>query len=469
MSRILPKIVHLTGIVARILPLLNSRTTRYVGLEALSTVTHHGGVDARKLIAKEATPALIRLMQELPDDIKANDLAIATISHAVGAVINEQHVTKSALRSLDIPSILRLLLANMRKPDAPFHLLTHGHDFLTSATLHCHQEIKAIPPIVSLIVSALRSNDLSTRCGAMASLVRLNNPDSEEDHRHFDPQAFIGVVSRGIPLRLSELCMDYGPTKCEMTLTLSCTRDFQAAMMRCAQDHDLYALGRVIGELITRTEFSVTEGGFQVKNEKTGALELADCGLPFKMWHDSLPHCAKALRRNGSRSDLDMADIIDLKYLVIRSRIPEAIELAKKAIERNPHVAYFYYIIGLGADRNQALRSVKKGLKAKYTTPFVRLYSLWRAVEHAGDLGLTMLASASTGDAEYVQGVAFLMSALDDAKAFVSEAPPDARHLHTVLNWYIILSVAISGPDLSLDFRELDVRTPHSTFVQMFC
>ncbi|OBZ78395.1 hypothetical protein A0H81_02619 [Grifola frondosa] len=231
----------------------------------------------------------------------------------------------------------------------------------------------------------------------------------------------------------------------------------QRAMMRCAQDHDLYALGKTLSQLILRTEFSILEGGFQTLDERTGQYEIRDLGLPFQMWTDALPHCAKALRVRGSPADLDMADIVELKFLIIRQRIPEAVELGQRAVERNPKLAYAYYAIGMSADNSLGLRAVKKGLMCKNTTPFVRNYMLWRAVEHAGNMGVSLLQEAKAGDKDHTEGVAFLMSAFEDAKAFVSDAPPDARHMHTILNWYIILALAIRGPELSENLGELNV------------
>lgn len=176
----------------------------------------------------------------------------------------------------------------------------------------------------------------------------------------------------------------------------------------------------------------------------------------FKMWADALPHCAAALRRTGAPDDLDAADIVECKSLVMRQCVPDAVQLAQRAIERSPQVAYFYYVIGLGADRAIGLRASKKGLKARKITPFVRHYLLWRAVDQAGQLGLEKLQSSSPGDTTYQEGVAFFMSALEDAKTFVGETPPDNRHMRTVLNWYILLTIAISGPELGVQLGELD-------------
>ena len=65
------------------------------------------------------------------------------------------------------------------------------------------------------------------------------------------------------------------------------------------------------------------------------------------------------------------------------------------------------------------------------------------------------LAQARAGDKEYSEGVAFLMSALEDAEEFFKVAPPDARHMTDVVNWYIILTLSIRGNEISEDLREI--------------
>lgn len=462
--------LFLVGIIARILPLLDSRATRYVGLEALDTVTHHGGQDVRQRVAQEAAPILVGLLETLPDDQKANELILSSLTHSVGAAIfNQEHADLTKYPSLDIPKLLRLVLASIQRPGPSLHLLMHAFSFLNCATLQCHKEVKAIPALISLFVASLCASDVSIRCEGLVSLVRLYEHESEMDYLGLDPHARFNACQRGFPPQLSELLMRYGPQKCETFLTLECTRDYQFAMNRCGQDHDLYALGLKIGGLITRTEFAISEGYFHVEGDD-GERVLTDRGLPFKMWIDSFPYCANALREKGTAPDLDLADIVDLKFLVVRQRTQDADAFARRAIQRNPHIAYFYYVVGLCAeDANEGLRFCKKGLKAKYTTPFVRQYLLWRSVENAGDLGIILLAQSSSiyEGTYHQQGVAFLMSALEDAKLYIAEAPPDARQLHTVLNWYIHLTFAIKGSELSLDFRELNVRMLYTPFMRL--
>ena len=62
---------------------------------------------------------------------------------------------------------------------------------------------------------------------------------------------------------------------------------------------------------------------------------MIDGGLPFKRWTDALPHCATALRARGSRDDLDAADVLELKYFIIRQRVPDAVRLGERAAARH--------------------------------------------------------------------------------------------------------------------------------------
>lgn len=97
-------------------------------------------------------------------------------------------------------------------------------------------------------------------------------------------------------------------------MTLRAMRDFQVAMNRVAQDKDLYKLGITLAELILRTEFAISDGGWNVIDELTGQREKSpDIGLPFTMYMDALPHCAKAIRAKGVASEKDLADILECK------------------------------------------------------------------------------------------------------------------------------------------------------------
>ncbi|KAI0674593.1 hypothetical protein C8Q78DRAFT_1076212 [Trametes maxima] len=442
------------GLLAKVIPLIEYDSTRHMALNALSVVTHHGGVVARREIARK-NAVLMKIMREHPDDAKVLELATVTMAHATSAVLGSEDPPDSGLvKEIQVRNALNVTVQNIRKPIATHYMIDHAFGLLAGATRHCPQDCKSTPSMLPLLVSCLRSENVITRCSALGGLIRLTANESEPDRQNFDPQKLMAAVQRRFPEHLQDLMMDYGLERCDTMLTLTTTRDYQQAMMRCAQDHDLAALGRSLAMFIQRTEFAIAEGMFQTEGPG-GRRETLDLGLPFTMWTDSLPHCARALRARGTPSDLDMADVLDLKFYIIRSRIPDAVSLGQRAVERNPDLAYAYYAISMGADRQQGLRAVKKGLKCKNITPFVRQYLLWRAIEHAGDLGVSTLQDAKHEGADRAEGIAFLMSAWEDTKTFAAEAPPDNRHMQTILSWYVILTIAIKGPELSEDLREL--------------
>ncbi|KZT10285.1 uncharacterized protein LAESUDRAFT_721627 [Laetiporus sulphureus 93-53] len=442
--------------VSKLVPLLDIPLTRYIVLQALSTVTHHGGLVARHEIAK-LTPTLLRLLGEFPDDDALTELTTVIMFHAIGAVIGqEEDPDPQLLRRLDMRSVLKITTDNLRKPSASRLMINHAMGILNSATLHCHKECKALPSLVTFLVACVRGNDLITRCNALGGLIRLNYKESEPDMRFYDPQKMIAAVQRRFPDELVDNIMDYGLERCDMMVTLQSTKSFQHAMMEVVRTHDLYSLGHTLARLILRTEFSVADGMFEVQNERTGKLEKMDVGLPFTMWSDALPHCVRALRGRGGKADLDAADVVEMKHYIMKQRVSDSVQIGLKVIERNPQLAYAYYVIALGADTERGLRCAKKGLKCKETTPFVKNYLLWRAVEHAGNMGVTRLQEATAGSKDYTEGLAFLTSSQEDAKRFIAEAPPDSRNMGTILDWYIICTIALKGPELSADLHELN-------------
>lgn len=451
----------LVGILDKILPLLDIDETRHLALRSLSTITHHGGAKIRCEIAKHADK-FMKLMRDLPDDETVAELGVITLAHSVIAAAegDAKPNNPQVLRSLDMKNILKTVLETIKRPQGPESdrpMIGHALELVTLCAMHASNAYTAYPSAIKFLVAGMRSKDWVTRSSCTGGLIRLYRLEAEDDVRQFDPNYFIGAIQRGLPDHLNDIVFDYGLLRTEMFLTMSCAKDFQKAMMACAKDHDLYALGLKQASLILTTEFSISEGCFQVEDPRTGKRVMEDIGLPFKMWSDSLPLCSRAIRARKKSDEEDFADILDIKYFVIKQRIPDAVAHAKKALQRNPEQAYFYYAITLSADNVSGLRAAKKGMKCKLITPFVKYQMMQRAVEHAGDMGIKLLQDLpDAGDKKWEEGIAFLMSALEDAKTYVNEAPPDNRHMKNVGYWYILLSILIREK-LSPDLRELDV------------
>lgn len=342
------------------MPLINIDSSRHMALRALGTITHHGGVPIRMEIAKYSS-TLVKLIEEFSDDKSVVEPAIATLAHCANTVFGENSLADSKLlASLDIWTIVKVVTENARKEWASAHLINHAVSLLPMSTLHATDACKSYPPMIRFLVAGLRSKDWVTRCICLGGIIRLHRKESEPDTRLLDPMAFIAAIQRGFPPHLQNLMLTYGLMRCDTYLTLSTSRDFQQAIISSAHNHDLYALGLKMAEFILRTEFSIPDGSFQAEDPITGKVETMDVGLPFIRYIDALPHCARAIRARRIASGADLADILDIKFSIIRQRIPEAVDLAKKALKRNPEGAYFYYAITLSADHVEGLRAAKK-------------------------------------------------------------------------------------------------------------
>lgn len=445
--------------MGKIIPLLDIDDTRHLALRALNTITHHGGAEIRVEIAKSAA-ILTQLLRQFPDDDKLCELAVSVISHSVSTAYEGDPKPKhpTVIRNLDLADILQVVLETTKRPFPKRRsIIDHAVGLVSATTFHGTSAFKKYPHAVKFLVAGLRSKDWVTRSTCLAGIIRLHRNEHEEDQKTLDPNHFVMAISRGIPANLNDVLMNYGPTKSEMLLTLQTTRDFTKAMMQCAQDHNLYSLGMKLAPLILLTEFSVSDGRFETQNPVTGLRTFDSCGLPFDLWGDALKHCAQAIRAKRNPNEADWADILEIKWCIMRRKLREAAELAKKGIERNPEQAYFYYALTLMADNVQGLKSAKKGLKCKQTSPFVKYQMMQRAVEQAGDMGLTTLQEMpEVGDPKWEEGVAFLMSALEDSKSYIEGAPPDNRHMKNISYWYIVLTI-LTKDDLSPDLRELNV------------
>lgn len=77
----------------------------------------------------------------------------------------------------------------------------------------------------------------------------LHRLEAEDDQWMLDPNRFI---MRGVPSHLGDIMMNYGLSRCEIYMTLNCSKDFQNAMIVCAQDKNLYLLGSKLVALILK-------------------------------------------------------------------------------------------------------------------------------------------------------------------------------------------------------------------------
>lgn len=460
-SKVCDSHIKCSGLIDKLIPLLDEPSTRYMALRALTTVTSHGGADIRSKIALHSE-ALCKLVDACPDEHLLCDLVISILSHCVGAVVGGPESSPDhpdVLRKLNMPRILKIAVYCITQPFSCAACVGHGTDLIATATLHAPAAYKVVPDATKILVAGLRSGDWSTRAICFGSLLRLHKQGSEDDTPQLDPQVLISSM-RSMTGELQDVMMDYGLNHCDVYSTLSATRDFQQAIMKYPQNLDLYSLGKDLYKIIIATEFSIADGYFETINERTGRREVLNFpGMQFQRYPDALPLCAKAIRDKGRPEEQDMANVLDIKFKVMRQRVREAADQAQKAIDRNPNFGYYYYAVSLAADHITGLRASKKGMKCtKGISPFVKFQLMQRAVEHAAEMGMQKLQNMDPTEEGWEVGVAFLTSALQDAKQFLAEAPPDARYKKNVAYWFILLTIVLNET-VSLDLREIQVSS----------
>ena len=443
------------GILDKLLAVLNRPKCRLVASQALCSITHHGGIGVRTEIAKKSN-VLIKILEEQTDSPKLTQLLVATLSHSVLAVVCEEEPDRKIMKLMDVQGLVRALVQQLRKPDVSSGIRDHAISFLCGAAQNCSEAFFNYPTAINLFVACARSKSFQLRAMAALGVMKLHFTENEEEDIVLDPKKLLVAFQRRMPDHLTNAVRSRG-TLGEMFLTLKAIHDHQKAMLRVLEDNDLYQLGRTIAELILVTEFSIPSGAFEMVDSRTGKRVNDSTGLPFQQWDDALPYCAEAIRKKGVKGEEDMADIIELKYLVKMRRMDEAHILAKKAIERNPRVGFYYYVLSIGATEAIGLRWAKKGLKCPKLTNYVRYALLYRAAEHAAILGFRVLCEAQESDAKFDEGVAFIMSALEDSKTFIDNAPPDTRNMKSVIYVYTLAYFVAKGHELTPDLNDLSV------------
>ncbi|KIJ41203.1 hypothetical protein M422DRAFT_255706, partial [Sphaerobolus stellatus SS14] len=383
-------------------------------------LTHHGGIETRYLIAG-FTLELIKLALANMDDPSVTEPCAIIVSHTVTAVLcpgEDRPMDQKALKSvgplLPIFNFFDALIRNLRTTYKAYNHIFH---FLTDASQNARETFLAHPSSISLLVAALRSADIQTRTSALGGIMRLHYAVAYRGRVQWDPQVVVrNYTKRGhnTPDSAGGALVAYGMHRTDIVLMMTSTANFQKAMMKFAQDKDYYALGMTLFDLIGKTEFSIADGYFADENGKP-----IPTGLPFVSWLDALPHCAKAIREKGGSSKHDIANVIDLKYYILRSRYQEARELAEQALKTSPTVAFYYYAMTIASSsKEEALRWAKKGLKGKglTMTPYVRFGLMFNAITNAGLLGIEYLLGAEMGQKQFEEAYTFLKVALEDAK-----------------------------------------------------
>ncbi|KDR72531.1 hypothetical protein GALMADRAFT_751816 [Galerina marginata CBS 339.88] len=448
-------------ILNKIIHLLHEEETRHLALLALSIVTHHGGSSVRIEIAKHAND-LTKLIRDLPDDNTVVELGVSTLAHSIttAAEGTEFPAYPQVLASIDLVEVLEIIMEVVKKPHPDYGtVFVHAIDLLSASSLHGAAAFKAFPTAIRFLAAGMRSKNWSYRCICLRSLIKLNRLG--EDDSSPTVQCLEEAIDAKMPPHLVDIIDEYGSTRSHFQTYAFCSSESHKAIMAYTRNRDFYALGLKLAPLIVQTGYSITNMSF--------ADNASHAAFPFLWWADSLPLSAKAIRAKEKPDERDQADILDINYLVVNNRGPEALAMLRRGIQRNPEQGFFYHLLSLSEGGIQGLRSAKKGMKCKTVTPYVKYALLECAIEYAANIGLDLLQNMKNpDDPSWKGGIAFLTSAIEDAKAYIEGAPPDVPYMRNACSWYILLRILME-PDISPDLSEFDDTLEKLSIATEFC
>ncbi|KAI0715485.1 hypothetical protein C8T65DRAFT_606962 [Cerioporus squamosus] len=446
------------ALLDRVVALLNPKPTRRIALEMLLALTHYCSFSHSVFLEKVARKngVLVQLLQDSDSDPTVAELIVVIMSHTIPTTVSSFPVDQSGDRAAaySIHSVLQSTVALLRKPGTCTpSMLSHALSLLAIPAEEFPRQCKGVEPLPRLFVAFLRSKDVVARAVAMDALIDVSRAESERDRYAVDLSRVRDILAgtQELPEGL-EVDEDW-LTRSNAFDLYSSTVDYFTAISQLAMDRDFLEHGRRLADIVQRSPCAV-EGEWRAL-EDDGEVAQSD-RLPLRLWSDALVECARALRLTGAHGDRNAADILDMKYLLIRGRLLEAVALAKRVIAKNPNLVYAWYVVSLSGDTENGLHAAKEGLQCAGVTQFLRTQMLWRAVDLGVGRALSILTSCIGEDSpKRAEGTAILSVALQDTDTFIEETPGDAPLVLTVLGWRIILKLLLSGSDMSSNLHEL--------------
>ncbi|KAJ7187170.1 hypothetical protein C8R46DRAFT_1184863 [Mycena filopes] len=368
-------------------------------------------------------------------DLKYAESTVCVLSHSTVVVLD--HGSSAHVEHVPLARIIQFFLTVVRLPSSTSLSFDHLLYFCSRVTLHRSFDFHAIPGFVDFLVACTRSQDLSARNAALRSLIGLSIPE-----RPTRPAASTDSETM-------ENLTKYGTKSRQMRefLLVPKSMDLVDAF---AETHNLSDFGNGLVDIILAWEPGIS-GYFDV--DGTGALDLE--GIP-RLNVDVLRLSADAVRRGSEAQSEVKADILQLEFLLVSRRDDEATALARSAIERNPSVAFFYYVLVAGRNTSDitSARFAERGLQCPDLTPFLREELLHHSASSLDRIVGEMLSSTPS-QIHLQEVVALTQKALSSANAYIDIAPPDSIELPTMIALTIHLNFLVRGHTLSDGCEEL--------------
>ncbi|KZS92401.1 hypothetical protein SISNIDRAFT_455579 [Sistotremastrum niveocremeum HHB9708] len=408
-----------------------------------SAARHASHTKLKEAIAIKFAPILAHFLESSLSDDEVAGHCISVFSHTFPIVLlgiedSPDLDSPTIIRmsqDLQAARVVRLTLQRLRMKglEIKWVELTHAINLITSISSRARDAFEHNPKAVTLMVACLRSRSLGIRCRGLVGLYRLEYKDVACEEQNITPQVLEKANAQELPQDISDAMTSYGIEKCIMNTAIRIESAMQVSVSQFTSDGDLVKFGKALAQHILDAEVTVPSPcGHEVHED----VDFVKAGLTASEWGDRLQECARALR---SADELDMADILELKYLITKRRWDVLDRVARKAIDRNPTNAYFYYAL-TSKSGEEVFGWAKEGLKSG---------------RRAMDLAFGTLCQNSMHGPMWDKGVAWLKSSYYDLKAFVAEAPPDHPRMLPALNRFIIVSIITKGPEMDPDLREI--------------
>ncbi|KAI0748752.1 hypothetical protein C8Q80DRAFT_756918 [Daedaleopsis nitida] len=410
--------------------------TRY--LQVLALVARRGSHATQAKLCRE-TPSLIR---QLSYDTLADMILI--IAHCI-----ERAMCPTLSPDLMFPVLSmdasNTALAIIEKPDATLDVVLHS---LAVATLAPYYAQARNPTTVSnvhdLFAALTRSRHiflrvvavqvfrsiLTSNASSLASFVPPDRLDRDGDFR---------AAFAALPPDLQTPILDYGYNRCALRLTETMTYRFRKAVEDLQRYQNLYNFATEMA--------AVYQDGHALLEKQQVTLS----GRPPVDWSEYIPVCMRLLRNRGGPEDVEVANIIQLEYLRTTQSRDIVSAVARRLIQlfpQQPHAYSIYCGLVTGQDEDGP-DMARRGLACPRIPLPIRLKLLMHAVDTFSAKGWRLLLGADNTDkGRHAYGAKCLKQAMEYAREYLKEAPPDAPARLDVLSRQFLNTITMHGPEL---------------------
>jgi hypothetical protein len=222
----------------RVMSLLDQEETLIITLQALATITRHGGADSRHDVAATITPRLVETLKTHSKNPEVVHLIITLLSHTVATMYDDEEPTYKRFPSVKLQDILPAVHTALCDDGPTPETFNHATLFVTSTVRHGHAAIAKHQPTLDFIVACLRVRDLATRTTALGSILtfHLTGSNMKPVIKHQDPMQHAAALQR-LPEQLQQAIFGYGLLDCEHPMFVRAFGEYQKAQMEAGRQH----------------------------------------------------------------------------------------------------------------------------------------------------------------------------------------------------------------------------------------